>query len=148
MSLSELMQHNVQPITNQLALYLSRDKDAVEWGLNMLQANTVAKETVARETVAKETARGKKNKSSSGDCERLASLIEPRLLGILASLATLQRGKFTEESYLVLESVIELMQIFPPTTLTKWKNKLLSILRLLFLHVLLNGEKIRPNFPV
>ena len=60
---------------------------------------------------------------------KLAGLIEPRLLGILASLATLQRGKFTEESFLVLESVIELMQIFPPHTLTKWKNKLLSILR-------------------
>ena len=42
MSLSELMQHNVQPIINQLALYLSRDKPAVEWGLNMLQANTQA----------------------------------------------------------------------------------------------------------
>ena len=48
MSLSELMQHNVQPITNQLALYLSRDKDAVEWGLNMLQANTVVKDTGSR----------------------------------------------------------------------------------------------------
>ena len=50
MTLSELMQHNVQPITNQLALYLSRDKDAVEWGLNMLQANTVTRDTVARAT--------------------------------------------------------------------------------------------------
>ena len=48
MSLSELMQHNVQPITNQLALYLSRDKDAVEWGLNMLQANTVVKDTATK----------------------------------------------------------------------------------------------------
>ena len=60
---------------------------------------------------------------------RLAALIEPRLLGILASLATVQRGKFTEETYLVLESVVELLQIFPPPTLTRWKNKLLSILR-------------------
>ncbi|KAL5253637.1 hypothetical protein ACHWQZ_G013417 [Mnemiopsis leidyi] len=123
MSLSELMQHNVQPITNQLALYLSRDNDAVEWGLNMLQANTVVKDTATRKQQPGSSHSDNRNGS------KLAGLIEPRLLGILASLATLQRGKFTEESFLVLESVIELMQIFPPHTLTKWKNKLLSILR-------------------
>ena len=59
----------------------------------------------------------------------LAGLLEPRLLGILASLATIQRGKFTEEYYLVMESVVVILNIFPPKTLNKWKNKLLSILR-------------------
>ena len=59
----------------------------------------------------------------------LAKLIEPKLLGILASLSALQLGRFSEESYLVMESVIELLQIFPSETLGKWKNKFISILR-------------------
>ena len=50
-------------------------------------------------------------------------------MGILAYFSTLQLGRFCEETYLVMESLLELMGLFPSAMLTKWKNKILSIMR-------------------
>ena len=55
--------------------------------------------------------------------------MEPRLLALLASFSYLQLEKLTEETTLVLESINELMRIIGSKKVTKWKNKIISILR-------------------
>ena len=63
-----------------------------------------------------------------GAGENLKALIVPRLMGILATFGMTQLGRFTEESYLVMRSVSELLQLVQCGG--RWKNKFLSILRL------------------